>query len=210
MNQYGKTSHIAFGNPDFVKLAESFGATGFRVERAEDLPEILRKALAVEGPVVIDCPVDYSENMKLSRRLGEIPNSERSALLKKSPVFSGVSTEYLEIIGDYMEQRSYSPGEVICEQGSAGDEVFLLTKGEVEVRIERDGKAEVHKVGPGACFGEMAVLADQPRSATVVAAAGGVEALVLTASEFQEILISQPVIGVQLLKVVTSRLLARS
>ncbi len=70
--QFGKTSHIDFGNPDFVKLAESFGALGLRVKQTKDLPKILKKAFAHDGPVVIDCPVDYRENMKLTKRLGEI------------------------------------------------------------------------------------------------------------------------------------------
>jgi len=205
---HGKSSHIDFTNPDFVKLAEAFGAVGMRVERAEDLPDILRRALAADGPVLIDCPVDYSENLKLSRRLGEIPSAQRSALLKKSPVFSGVALEYLDLIAEYMEERPYPAGALICEQGAPGDEVFLLVQGAAEGQIEKKGEAAVKfPLGPGACFGEMAVLADQPRSATVVAGDEGVETLVLTAQEFQEILLNQPAIGVQLLKVLSNRLL---
>ncbi|MFC4619310.1 acetolactate synthase large subunit [Camelliibacillus cellulosilyticus] len=67
--KYHRPSHITFGDPDFVKLAESFGAKGLRVEKAEDLQNILKEALAYDGPVVIDCPVDYSENMKLTKKL---------------------------------------------------------------------------------------------------------------------------------------------
>jgi acetolactate synthase-1/2/3 large subunit len=53
---------LTYGNPDFVKYAESYGATGHRVTRAADLPAILERALGGEGVHVIDCPVDYSEN----------------------------------------------------------------------------------------------------------------------------------------------------
>ncbi len=70
--QFGKTSHVDFGNPDFVKLAESFGALGLRVKKTDDLPKVLKKAFTYDGPVVIDCPVDYRENMKLTKKLGEI------------------------------------------------------------------------------------------------------------------------------------------
>ena len=59
-----------FGNPDFVKYAESFGARGFRVEKTEDLPRILQEALASETVCVIDCPVDYRENIKLTEQMG--------------------------------------------------------------------------------------------------------------------------------------------
>jgi acetolactate synthase-1/2/3 large subunit len=50
-------------NPDFVKIAEAYGAAGFRIERAEDLTAMLRQALATPGPVVVDCRVDREENV---------------------------------------------------------------------------------------------------------------------------------------------------
>jgi len=72
MNQFGRISHVDFGNPDFVKLAESFGAVGLRIERTEDLLPTLRKALESDSVTIIDCPVDYSENLKLTATLGEM------------------------------------------------------------------------------------------------------------------------------------------
>ena len=53
---------LTYGNPDFVKYAESYGAHGHRVESAEGLPELLRHCLDTPGVHLIDCPVDYSEN----------------------------------------------------------------------------------------------------------------------------------------------------
>lgn len=53
---------LEYGNPDFVKYAESYGAIGHRVTAADDLPRILQTALNEPGVHVIDCPVDYSEN----------------------------------------------------------------------------------------------------------------------------------------------------
>ncbi|KHD06433.1 acetolactate synthase [Candidatus Thiomargarita nelsonii] len=70
--QFGRSSHIGFGNPDFVQFAESFGAKGYRVERTEDLLPILKQAIDDKTVVVIDCPVDYSENMKLTEKLGHL------------------------------------------------------------------------------------------------------------------------------------------
>jgi acetolactate synthase-1/2/3 large subunit len=69
LRTFGRPSHISFKNPDFVKYAESFGAKGYRVGRADELVPTLRKALADDTVVIIDCPVDYSENMKLTERL---------------------------------------------------------------------------------------------------------------------------------------------
>lgn len=70
--QFGRTSHVKFGNPDFVKYAESFGAKGYRISAADELLPTLQLALAENVVSVIDCPVDYSENLRLSIRLGEM------------------------------------------------------------------------------------------------------------------------------------------
>ena len=69
LRHFGRPSHISFKNPDFVKYAESFGAKGYRVEKTADLLPTLKRALADDTVAIIDCPVDYSENMKLTERL---------------------------------------------------------------------------------------------------------------------------------------------
>jgi len=204
--QFGKNSHIDFENPDFVKLAEAFGAIGKRVESADQLPGILTEALEADGPVVIDCPVDYDENMKLSRRLGEIPAATRSHWLKQTDLFSGCGSDSLEVISSFMEERSYQAGASICEEGVDGSEVFLLVDGEAEVQASGEDQAGPISLGPGACFGEMAILADQPRSATVVAGENGAQTLVLDGGVFREAVLKQPTIGMELLETLSKRL----
>jgi acetolactate synthase-1/2/3 large subunit len=72
MSQFGRESHVDFGNPDFVKYAESFGAKGYRINKASDLLPTFKRALADNTVSIIDCPVDYSENVKLAEKLGEM------------------------------------------------------------------------------------------------------------------------------------------
>jgi len=72
LRHFGRPSHITFKNPDFVKYAESFGAKGYRVERAEDLIPTLKRALDDNVVAIVDCQVDYSENMKLTNRLKDL------------------------------------------------------------------------------------------------------------------------------------------
>lgn len=69
---FGRPSHIDFKNPDFVKYAESFGAKGYRIESADQLVPTLKQAILDNTVVIIDCPVDYSENMKLTEKLGKM------------------------------------------------------------------------------------------------------------------------------------------
>ena len=72
MDQYGRSSCVDFTNPDFVKLAEAMHCVGYRIEKAEDLLPTLEKAFSQTVPVIIDCPVDYSENVKLTEHLKEL------------------------------------------------------------------------------------------------------------------------------------------
>ncbi len=64
--------HVDFRNPDFVKYAESFGATGYLIRDAAELLPTLKKALSAHNVTLIACPVDYSENNKLTDRLGQL------------------------------------------------------------------------------------------------------------------------------------------
>ena len=72
MRKLGRSSHIEFTNPDFVKYAESFGAKGYRVNSTEELIPTLKQAIADDTVVIVDCPVDYSENMKLTEELSRL------------------------------------------------------------------------------------------------------------------------------------------
>lgn len=77
LKKYNRTSAVDFGNIDIVKYAESFGATGLRVESPDQLADVLRQGMNAEGPVIIDVPVDYSDNInlasdKLPKEFGEL------------------------------------------------------------------------------------------------------------------------------------------
>jgi acetolactate synthase I/II/III large subunit len=72
MREFGRPSHIEFSNPDFIKYAESFGAKGFRVNSAEEFRSVMQSALECDTVAIVDCPVDYKENMKLTENLGDL------------------------------------------------------------------------------------------------------------------------------------------
>jgi acetolactate synthase-1/2/3 large subunit len=73
MARFGRTSSVEFGNPDLVSYANSFGARGVRVTEPSELRPILAQAFGSPVPVVIDCTVDYSENLRLTERLKSLP-----------------------------------------------------------------------------------------------------------------------------------------
>ncbi len=70
--ELGCPAFVEFTNPDFVKQAESYGAKGYRIEAADELLPTLRQALEDDTVSIIACPVDYSENLKLTDKLGEL------------------------------------------------------------------------------------------------------------------------------------------
>jgi acetolactate synthase I/II/III large subunit len=70
--ELGEHHYVKFGNPDVVKYAESFGAKGYRINSADELLPTLKAALDDDGVSLICCPVDYSENLRLTDRLGEL------------------------------------------------------------------------------------------------------------------------------------------
>ena len=132
--------------------------------------------------------------------------------LARVDLFSGLRKKELTEIAKYCREAKYSPGSVLISQGEQGLGLFILTKG--TVRITRangpDGAEEVlGTAGAGDVIGEMALLDDLPRSATVTAA-DEVTALVLPKGEFRmilrHILSTDPDVGLDLLAVLTRRL----
>ena len=67
--KYSQAAGVKFGNVDIVKYAESFGATGLRVNKPADLTKVISQAFNIDVPVVVDVPVDYSNNKELAANL---------------------------------------------------------------------------------------------------------------------------------------------
>ena len=68
-DHFGSSCFTDFTNPDFVKFAESMDAKGYRIQSAEEIIPVLEDAFSQNVPCIIDCPIDYSENTRLSERL---------------------------------------------------------------------------------------------------------------------------------------------
>ena len=82
---FGRQAAVSFGNPDFVQLAESFGARGYQIGAADELLPTLRKALDDDVVSVIACPVDYRENARLIERLGRTHRAHLIGVRGPSP-----------------------------------------------------------------------------------------------------------------------------
>jgi acetolactate synthase I/II/III large subunit len=69
---FKREAFVRLGNPDFVTYAQSFGALGYRILHPSELVPVLNEAYNKKLPAVIDCPVDYTENLRLTEKLGNI------------------------------------------------------------------------------------------------------------------------------------------
>jgi len=106
-----------------------------------------------------------------------VPTSEAfRTFLRSAPVFGGLEGRSLESVRSMLRPLQLPAGATIFSDGELGRTMYLLAKGEVEVRGRSAGGRSVPivRLGPGECFGEMALVELQPRSATVVATRGSV------------------------------------
>ena len=127
---------------------------------------------------------------------------ERVLLLKSAPMFAQVPAEDLAPLASSAEERSYAAGSVLCREGEPGDELFLILGG--RVRVVRGGTT-LAELGPGEAVGEMAVLDEGPRSATVEALEE-TEVLALESEAFYEVLHEQVEIAEGVIRTLVRRL----
>jgi CRP-like cAMP-binding protein len=123
-------------------------------------------------------------------------------LLKHVPLFSGCSKKELGQVARVADEIDLRAGKTLIKEGTPGREFFVLVDGTAEIR--RKGK-KIDSAGPGDFFGEMALLSDQPRNATVVTTSP-VDALVVTARNFRTLIEDHPLIALKVMRAVADRL----
>ena len=118
---------------------------------------------------------------------GDVPGQELADELKELPFFAGLGPKSLVKIMPALEGTTYPKGTRIVTQGEQGDSFYIIRSGKVQVVLEGTGnsKIPVASLGPKEGFGEMSLLTDEPRSATVTAASQ-VEAWRLPKDAFDE------------------------
>ena len=113
-----------------------------------------------------------------SRTLGDL---ETMMLLRRVPLFDGLEPEDLQRIAMTSVEHVYPADEALVREGDVGDELIVIVEGSVRVvRVEPDGTERlIRRYEAGDHIGELAVLREAPRAATVIAEGDGVRGLVI-------------------------------
>jgi HEAT repeat protein len=132
---------------------------------------------------------------------------ERVLFLRKVPLFADLDPPDLKAVAEAVTEQAFSSGEVIATEGEPGEELYILTEGEIRVVVGAAGGPgrEVARRGPGEYVGEMAVISREPRMASLVCS-GPVRVLALDRARFERILRERPDASLAMMRVLAARL----
>jgi CRP-like cAMP-binding protein len=127
-------------------------------------------------------------------------------LIKGVPLFARCSRKELAEVAKLADEIDFGPGKELIREGAIGREFFVLVEGSVDVR---KGERRVNQLGPGDFFGEIALIAHTPRTATVTTASD-VDLLVIASQSFRTLLGHRPAIANEVLVALAERLAPES
>jgi len=143
-------------------------------------------------------PREYREVM--------VQQDKRVSLIQQIGLFNSVDPAELKPIAQQMTETTYRDGEVVFLEGEPGDRIYLIFAGNMHVYVEREGSIITYDhLQMGECFGEMALVEDAPRSATVKSE-GTSLCLTLSKEEFLDLLDRNPNIALGMIRSLVGRL----
>ena len=127
-------------------------------------------------------------------------------LLRRVPLFAQIEPAKLKLLAFTSQRMTFQPDQRLFRQGDSGDAAYVLVSGEAEVLAETPtGEIPVATVGKNAIIGEIAILCDVPRTATVKAATM-LEALKIDKEDFLRLIKEFPEMGIEVMRELANRL----
>ena len=132
--------------------------------------------------------------------------SEEVELLRNIPLFANIEPSKLKLLAFTSERIAYNQDQILCRQGEIGDAAYIIIDGEAEILVDTpSGPMAVATVGRNDIVGEIAILCDVPRTATVKAKTK-LETLVISKDLFFRLIMEFPQIGIEIMRELASRL----
>lgn len=129
-------------------------------------------------------------------------------MLKRVPLFSGVEPAKLKLLAFTSDRVSYNAGQTLFHQGDEGDAAYVILSGTADILVDSDtGQIKVAELEPNAIVGEIAILCDVSRTATVMAKER-LEALRIKKEHFLRMLKENPEMTIEIVRVLADRLSA--
>jgi ATP/ADP translocase len=163
-----------------------------------------------DNPIILkECRMFWKKTKKSSDTdvPAKLSLGEKILLLKEIKIFSGLSAAELAAIASVTEEMEYAQDQIVIKQKDIGDTVFLIIEGKVAVIMEKensDGET-IDQMASGAAFGEMSLIDDAPRSATI-RTLSPCRFLILHKQEFKETVMEFPRIALQIWSVLSQRI----
>ncbi len=126
-------------------------------------------------------------------------------ILRRIPLFANVEAAKLKLMCFASERITYKSGQSLFEQGDVGDAAFIIIEGTADVIVTHDAPLVVAQVGKDDIVGEIAILVDIPRTATVTATSD-LTTLKITKDLFFRMITDFPEMGVEIMRVLAQRL----
>ncbi len=173
------------------------------VETAKDSPDPALRRCAQR---ILSSGPDGNPGLLEGRRDSMLLTVEKVLFLKSAPLFANLDGEELAALADISLEKDFQPGEIIFEEKQVAHHLYLVVKGKVEIFHRRDSKEyPVAVLGEKECFGEMAILDDECRSASV-RAVDSTLVLKIDRESFRELISERPNISFAIFKILCTRL----
>lgn len=131
---------------------------------------------------------------------------EEVEMLRRVPLFAQLEPAKLKLLAFTSERMTFQKNQDLCKQGDPGDAAYIIMSGQADILVDQDGKEiAVARVGENAVIGEIAVLCEVPRTATV-RAVGKLQALKIDKEHFLRLIYEFPDMGVQVMRELADRL----
>lgn len=132
--------------------------------------------------------------------------NEEVELLRRVPLFAQLEPAKLKLLAFTSQRMTFQVGQELCHQGDTGDAAYVIISGEADILIEQNGKEiVVAQVGENAVIGEIAVLCEVPRTATV-RASSPLQALKIDKEHFLRMIREFPDMGIEVMRELADRL----